>query len=169
MLSSKTTFGPWRSGFCVARHSTCPKVWQICCSVFNNVKRVHFELFLLEKVSLHFSWCQAAEASLKISWKVLKNCQAKIAQLTTLIMNGLLTLMKIIRRFIEFKKYNCFSITLYFLNFCWPEANLNRLIWIIKAYYVSSIFHKGGPVEERLYKKTWQYSKFEFSLSKTES
>ena len=28
---------------------------------------------------------------------------------------------------------------------------------------------KGSPVEERLYKKTSQYSKFEFSLPKTES
>ena len=28
-------------------------------------------------------------------------------------------------------------------------------------------FFKGGPVEERLYKKTSQYSKFEYSLPKT--
>ena len=43
--------------------------------------------------------------------------------------------MRIISKCIEFKKNNCFSITHYFLNFCWPEASLNRLLWIIKAYY----------------------------------
>jgi hypothetical protein len=29
--------------------------------------------------------------------------------------------------------------------------------------------NKGGPVEERLYKKTPQYSKFEFSLPRNEN
>ena len=39
-----------------------------------------------------------------------------------------------------------------------------------KIYEAPSKFlSKGGPVEERLYKKTSHYSKFEFSLPKTES
>ena len=33
----------------------------------------------------------------------------------------------------------------------------------------ATLSNKGGLVEERLYKKTTQYRKFEFSLSKTES
>ena len=49
--------------------------------------------------------------------------------------------------------------------------------WLGFSYFILNLgqcegypaIFKGGPVEERLYKKTSQYSKFEFSLPKTES
>ena len=44
-------------------------------------------------------------------------------------------------------------------------------IWLVgqKLFKRCSVEGKGGPEEERFYKETSQYSKFEFSLPKTES
>ena len=40
---------------------------------------------------------------------------------------------------------------------------------LLKLQLNSAVSNKGGPEEERLYKKTSQHNKFEFSLPKTES
>ena len=54
--------------------------------------------------------------------------------------------------------------------FHWATFSKKKTIYIFfKSEKLQLCTSKGGPVEERLYEKTSQYSKFEFYLPKTES